>query len=153
MPNTYTQIHIQIVFAVKFREYSIREQWKNELCRYITGILQNKGHKILAINVMSDHVHILFGMRPTQALSELVRDVKSCSAKWINECGFLHGRFEWQEGYGAFSYEKSALPNVIDYIVNQKEHHHVKTFMEEYQELLKQFDVSFDDRYIFRDPV
>ncbi|MEI6757863.1 MAG: IS200/IS605 family transposase [Chlorobium sp.] len=148
MANTYTQLQIQIVFAVKRHEHLIRESLTEELCKYLTGIIQNNGHKVLAINGMPDHLHILIGMRPNQALSELMKDVKASSAKWINEKGCIPGRFEWQEGYG-FSYEKSALPQVIAYIMNQKEHHRVKTFREEYQDLLKEFDVSFDEKYLF----
>ena len=152
MANTYTQIHIQAVFAVKRRAHVLCDSVRNELCKYLTGIIQNKGHKVLAINGMPDHLHILFGMRPNQALSELMKEIKACSAKWINDNGMVNGHFEWQEGYGAFSYEKSALPNVISYIMNQKNHHTVKTFMEEYLDLLHEFDVAFDEKYLFHVP-
>ncbi len=152
MANTYSQIHIQLVFAVSSRTYLIRESWKDELCMYMTGIIQSYGHKVLAINAMPDHIHVLFGMRPTQAVSELVREIKTGSAKWINGSGFLKGRFEWQEGYGAFSYEKGSLPGIISYIAIQKEHHHIKTFMEEYREMLYEFGVQFDERFLFREP-
>ncbi|MEX2234940.1 MAG: IS200/IS605 family transposase [Cyclobacteriaceae bacterium] len=107
MPNTYTQIHTQAIFAVRFRKASIQREWKDELYKYITGIIQYYNHKLLAINGMSDHVHIFFGMRPTQSLSDLMQDVKGSSSKWINGQNFIKSRFEWQEGYGAFSYSKS----------------------------------------------
>jgi putative transposase len=152
MANTYTQIHIQAVFAVKRREHLLHDSLRDELCKYLTGIIQNNGHKLLAINGMPDHLHVLIGMRPNQALSELMKEVKGYSAKWINDNEMVNGHFEWQEGYGAFSYEKSALPNVISYIMNQKDHHNIKTFMEEYLELLKEFEVSFDDKYLFHAP-
>lgn len=123
MANTYTQIHIQAVFAVQNRDCLIRDVWKQELYQYIAGIVQRNKHKILAINGMSDHVHILFGFRPSQSLSELMQDIKGSSSKWINEKKFLKGKFSWQEGYGAFSYSKSGLSNVIEYIKEQEEHH------------------------------
>src|SRR5690349_4500581 len=107
MPNTYTQIHIHAVFTVQNRESLIAKEWKIELYKYITGIIQNHNHKVIAINGMSDHIHILFGMRPNQSLSDLMQDVKASSSKWINEKRFVRGKFSWQEGYGAFSYSKS----------------------------------------------
>lgn len=152
MANTYTQIHIQAVFAVKYRVGLIQSHWRDELYRYITGIIQNHNHKLIAINGMPDHVHVLFGMRPTQSLSELMQDVKGGSSKWINEKGFVKGRFEWQEGYGAFSYSKSQLMDVVAYIQNQEVHHQQKSFMEEYRDFLQKFEVEFDERYIFKEP-
>ncbi len=152
MANTYTQIHLQFVFAVKYRAYTIAPRWKDELYKYITGIVQNHRHKLLAINGMPDHVHILTGMRPNQSVSDLMRDVKGDSSKWINERNFAPGRFEWQEGYGAFSYSKSQLPDVIAYIRNQEEHHRHKTFLEEYRQFLTLFQVDFDEQYIFKEP-
>jgi putative transposase len=152
MANTYTQIHIQAVFAVKHRASLIQSAWKDELYKYITGIVQAHNHKLLAINGMPDHVHVLFGMRPTQSLSELMQDMKGSSSKWINEKRLAPGQFEWQEGYGAFSYSKSAIGNVIEYIKNQELHHSNKSFMIEYKELLTEFDVPFDERYVFREP-
>lgn len=151
MANTYTQIHIQIVFAVQNRRSLIAPVWKEELYRYITSIVQTPGHKMLQINGMPDHLHILFGMRPTQALSDLVQHVKQDSSKWINEKGFVRGRFSWQEGYGAFSYSKREVPNVIAYIQDQEEHHRVRTFHEEYVEFLKDFEIEHDERYIFKE--
>ncbi|PKP39076.1 MAG: transposase [Bacteroidetes bacterium HGW-Bacteroidetes-15] len=150
MANTYTQLHIQAVFAVQNRQCCIKNQWKDELYKYITGIIQNYSHKLLAINGMPDHLHILFGMRPTQSLSDLMQDIKGHSSKWINERKFVKGKFSWQEGYGAFSYSKSQLPQIIQYIENQQEHHMKKSFLKEYTEFLDSFEVDYDDRYIFK---
>ncbi|NTV01987.1 MAG: IS200/IS605 family transposase [Chlorobiaceae bacterium] len=149
MANTYTQIHIQVVFAVKGREYLLRGPARQELYRYLSTIVQNYGHKLLAIDGMADHVHLLIGLRPTQAISDLVREMKASSAQWLNSRQFMPGRFEWQDGYGAFSYSKDAVPNVIDYIRNQKEHHGMRTFAEEYRAMLEEFKIEYDDRYIF----
>ena len=150
MANTYTQIHIQAVFSVQDRSSVIRESWKNELYQYIAGIIQNQGHKLLAINGMPDHIHIFFGMRPTQKLSDLMQDIKGDSSKWINKKRFTKSRFSWQEGYGAFSYSKSQVDPVIEYIKNQEIHHHRKSFTEEYIEFLDRFEVPYDERYIFK---
>jgi REP element-mobilizing transposase RayT len=150
MANTYTQIHIQVVFAVQNRECIIGKVWADELYKYISGIINNNQHKVLAINGMPDHVHILIGMRPTQALSALMQDIKGDSSKWINQKGFVNGKFSWQEGYGAFSYSKSHVNALIDYIKNQEKHHRKKTFIEEYDELLKKFEIEYDNRFIFK---
>jgi putative transposase len=151
MANTYTQIHIQVVFAVQNRHSLIAQVWKDELYRYITAIVQASGHKLLQINGMPDHLHILFGMRPTQALSDLVQHVKQDSSKWINQKGFVPGKFSWQEGYGGFSYSRRDVPNVIAYIDNQEEHHRTRSFQEEYVEILKDFEIEHDERYIFKE--
>ena len=150
MANTYTQLHIQAVFAVQTRDCILRKEWKDELYKYITGIIQNHNHKVLAINGMPDHVHKLFGMRPTQSLSDLMQDIKGDSSKWINSNGFVRGKFSWQEGYGAFSYSKSDVKNVIEYIRNQEDHHKIRTFTEEYLDLLRKFEVDFNEAYIFK---
>ncbi|MFK7832613.1 MAG: IS200/IS605 family transposase [Winogradskyella sp.] len=150
MPNTYTQIHIQVVFAVQNRQSLISRIWKDELYQYITGIIQNNNHKVLQINGMPDHIHILFGMRPTQSLSELMKQVKQHSSKWINDKGFVNGKFSWQSGYGAFSYSKSEVPRIIHYISNQEAHHKKIKFQDEYVKLLKDFDVDYDERYILK---
>jgi putative transposase len=150
MANTYTQIHIQAVFSVQKRECIIQTKWKDELYKYITGIVQNNNHKLLAINGMPDHVHLLFGFRPTQSLADLMQYIKGSSSKWINEKGFIKSKFSWQEGYGAFSYSKSELPNVLNYIDNQQIHHRKKTFTEEYLEMLKEFEIEYDARYVFK---
>lgn len=151
MANTYTQIHIQVGFTVQNRDCIIKETWKDELYRYISGIIKNNNHKVLAINGMPDHVHILIGMRPTQSLSDLMQDVKGESSKWINQKRFTKGKFSWQEGFGAFSYSKSHINQVIDYIKKQEEHHKKWSFLEEYRTLLQKFEVEFDHRYIFRE--
>lgn len=153
MANTYTQIHLQLVFAVKFRESLIRPAWKDELYKYITGIITSNEHKVLAIGGMPDHIHILIGLRPDQALSGLLKEVKGSSSKWINERRFLNSHFTWQEGYAAFSYKKSDLPGIISYIQHQEEHHKKKSFQEEYLEMLKEFQVNFDERYILKNPI
>jgi len=141
MANTYTQIHIQAVFTLQNRECIIANQWKDELYKYITGIIQNYNHKLLAINGMPDHIHILFGMRPVQSISELMQQVKEDSSKWINKRNFIRSKFSWQEGYGAFSYSKSQIPQVIQYIEKQEEHHKKRTFIEEYKEFLEAFGI------------
>lgn len=150
MANTYTQIHIHAVFAVQNRVSLITQKWEQELYKYIMGIVTNQGHKLLSINGMPDHIHILFGMRPIQSLSDLMQDIKGDSSKWINKKGLVMGKFAWQEGYGAFSYSKSQLPDVINYIERQKEHHRKKTFREEYLEFLEKFEVDYDEKYIFK---
>lgn len=150
MPNTFTQVHIHVVFTVQNRECIIRDLWREELYKYIAGIIRAQQHKLIAINGMPDHLHILFGMRPTQSLSELLQDIKGNSSKWINDKKFIAGRFSWQEGYAAFSYSKSQLPQVITYIENQQTHHKKKTFIEEYKEFLDAFGVEYNERYIFK---
>ena len=149
MANTYTQIHIQTVFAVKDRMSLINKRWKEDLYRYMTAIVQNKGHKVLAVGGMSDHVHLLFGLRPNEALSHLMMDVKSDTSSWINKSRYVRGRFSWQEGFGAFSYSKDQIPMVCNYILTQEEHHHKKTFLEEYEEFLREFNIIYDSRYLF----
>jgi REP element-mobilizing transposase RayT len=149
MANTYTQIHIQAVFAVQNRDCIILNSWKDELYKYISGIVQNNNHKLLSINGMPDHIHILFGFRPTQSLSDLMQDIKGSSSKWIKEKKFVKGKFSWQEGYGAFSYCKKEMPEIINYVVNQTVHHKRKTFSEEYIEMLEEFEIEYDDRYVF----
>ena len=150
MPNTYTQIHIQAVFSVRDRTCIIQKNWEEDLFRYITGIVNNHGHKMLAINGMPDHIHILIGMRPTQSLSDLMQDIKGDSSKWINTKGFIRGQFSWQEGFGAFSYNKSSVNKVIEYIKNQKNHHKKRTFIEEYLDFLTKSGIEFDERYIYK---
>ena len=146
MANTYTQIHIHVVFSVQNRECVIQKTWKEELYRYITGIIHANKHKLLAINGMPDHVHILIGLRVSQSLSDLMQDIKGSSSKWIN----VKGRFSWQEGYGAFSYCKSSLLELIQYIENQEECHRRKSFGDEYKELLNEFQVDYDERFVFK---
>jgi REP element-mobilizing transposase RayT len=152
MANTYTQIHIHAVFAVQNRISLIKNEWQNRLFQYIVAIIQNHGHKVLSIGGMPDHVHVLFGFRPTQSLSELMQNVKRNSSEWINKEKLVLGKFSWQEGYGAFSYSKSQISRVIKYIENQEEHHRKQTFVEEYRKILNDSEIEYDERYIF-DPV
>ena len=152
MANTYTQIHIHTVFAVTRRQALIDDSWCEELYKYMTGIVQKNEHKLLAINGIEDHIHILIGMRPSQSLSDLMQDVKGSSSKWINERGFTKTRFQWQGGFGAFAYAKSQLPTVIRYIERQKEHHRKIHFLDEYRSLLIEYGVDYDERYIFKAP-
>jgi len=150
MANTYTQIHIQLVFAVQNRASLIKDSWKDEMYKYMTGIIQNKDHKMLQINSMPDHIHILIGLRPTQALAELVKVVKQESTNWINDQKFTLKKFNWQEGYGAFSYTKSDVPRVIKYIQNQENHHREIKFLDEYVEMLKVHEIDYDEKYLFK---
>lgn len=149
MSNTFSQIYIQVVFAVKFRQSLIQPHWEEALHKYITGIVQGKGQKMLAINGMPDHLHFLIGMRPNCNLSDLVREVKKVSNEYVKENRFTPYDFKWQEGFGAFSYSHSNLDNVIKYILNQKVHHQQQTFKEEYTLLLKNFEVEYKEEYMF----
>mgnify|MGYP001376879949 FL=1 len=149
MANTYSQIYIQIVFAVKGRENLIKKANREELHKFITGIVSNREQKLLAIFAMPDHVHILVGIKPNIALSDLVRDIKAGSSKFINDSKWVNGKFNWQEGYGGFSYSKSHLDNVIKYILNQEEHHKKQTFKEEYHSFLEKFEIEYDEKYLF----
>ncbi len=152
MSNTYTQIHIQCVFVVKFREAMIGKEFQERLHKYITGIVQGEGHKMIAINSMPDHVHLFFGMRPHQSISDLMKKVKGESSEWINKEKLTRTKFNWQEGYGAFSYAKSQVDAVVNYILKQEEHHRKKTFAEEYKEFLEKFEVEYDEKYLFKEP-
>jgi putative transposase len=152
MPNTYTQLQIQLVFAVKYRAALIQKEWQVRLHKYITGIFQNNEHKMLQINSMPDHIHIFIGMKPHQAISSLVQNVKAESSKWIKDNKFCKSTFAWQNGFGAFSYSNSHVNRVIRYIQNQEAHHKKETFLREYRRLLTAFDVDYDDQYIFKEP-
>ena len=151
MANTYTQIYIQTVFAVENRISLIKDPWREELHKYITGIVQNNKHKLIAINSVPNHVHTFIGMKPIQSISDLLQDIKGCSSTWINEKGFVQGHFNWQAGYGAFSYAHSQIDTVVKYIQNQQQHHKKKTFRQEYIEFLEKFNVNYDERYILKD--
>ena len=151
MSNSYTQIHIQFVFAVKYRAALIDSAWEERLHQYITGIFQQNQHKMLQINSMPDHMHIFIGMRPHQSISSLIQNVKTESSKWIKEQKLCSYPFAWQEGYGAFSYSKSQVPSVVQYVKNQKTHHQKMTFLDEYRKLLTLFDIEWDERYIFKE--
>ncbi len=154
MSNTYTQIHIQCVFAVKYRDAVIDKQWQHRLHKYIIAIVNNNDHRLLAINSMPDHLHLFFGMRPAQSLADLMRMVKAESSEWINNEKLVRGKFRWQEGYGAFSYSKSQMDAVVKYVINQQEHHRkktFKTFLEEYKEFLQKFGIDYREEYIFKE--
>jgi len=150
MANTYSQIYIQIVFAVQGRQSLIHADHKEEIQKYIAGIIRKQNQKLIAIGGMPDHLHALIGMKPGIALSDLVRDVKSDSSVFINSKRWVRGKFNWQEGFGAFSYGRSQLDSVAKYIENQEEHHSRRTFKDPYLSLLKRFKVDYDDRYLFQ---
>ena len=149
MASTFTQVHIHSVFAVQNRTSVIRKEWQERLYQYIIAIIQKNGHKVLSIGGMEDHIHILFGFRPTQSLSALMQEVKRDSSQWINQNKFVVGMFSWQEGYGAFSYSKSQIPSVANYIENQAKHHAKKSFTDEYRKILENFGIEYDERHIF----
>ena len=150
MANTFTQIHIHAIYAVQNRMSLIQKSWQERLYEYIIAIIQKHGHKVLSIGGMPDHIHILFGFRPTQALSNLMQEVKRDSSEWINQQRLVAGRFSWQEGYSAFSYSKSQVSTVAEYIEMQEEHHTKTTFIDEYKTFLEKFDLKYDERYIFQ---
>ena len=144
-------MYIQFVFAVQDRASLINKEWKDELYQYITGIVQNNKHKLIAINGMPNHLHIFVGYKPHQLIPELLQDIKGSSSAWINKKNFLKGKFSWQEGYGAFSYSYSHIDKVVKYIADQEEHHKKRTFREEYIALLQNFHIEYDERYILKD--
>ena len=149
MAGTYSRIHIQIVFAVKGRDNLLLKPWREEVFKYMAGIINEKGQKSIIVNGVTDHVHVFVGLKPSVALADLVRDVKSNSSNFINKKRFVQGRFSWQEGYGAFSYSYSQLDTVYKYILHQEEHHREKTFKEEYLEFLRKFEIEHDEKYLF----
>lgn len=153
MANTYVKIQIQIVFGVKYRQGLILSAWENELYKYITGIIEKRGHKLLAINGMPDHIHIFIGYRPTEGLSDLVREVKKSSTEFIKEKKFVPGKFQWQEGYGAFSYHEDQVKMIANYVMNQKEHHAKVSFREEYLKFLHEFKVEYNPEWLFEEPI
>jgi putative transposase len=149
LPGTFSQIYIQVVFAVKGRENLISKEWKEDLHKYIAGIIKGKGQKSIIVNGMPDHIHAFIGLRPAMSISDLVRDIKNNSSNFINDNKFVKGKFSWQEGYGAFSYSHSHIENVYQYILNQEEHHKKKTFKDEYIDFLTKFNVDYDEKYLF----
>ena len=149
MPNTYTQIYLHIVFAVKGRQNLLPEQHREEIHKYITGVVRERGHKMLAVFCMPDHVHILAGIKPAMSISDLVRDIKTGSSNFINGQKWIPTQFNWQEGYGAFSYSRSQIDGVIKYILGQEEHHKRKSFRDEYVGLIKEFGIEYDEKYLF----
>ena len=149
MANTYSQVYLHIVFAVKGRQNLIREEIREDLHKYITGIITNRDQKLLSIFCMPDHSHLLVGLKPSISISDLVRDIKAGSSKFINDKKLIKGKFSWQEGFGVFSYSRSQIENVIKYIQNQEKHHRKKSFKEEYIEFLEKFAVEYDVKYLF----
>ena len=149
MAGTYSKIYLQIVFAVKGRQNLIDKSWREELHKYISGIITAKGHKSIIVNGVADHIHCFVGFKPSMAISDLVRDIKNNSSKFINESEFIKGKFEWQVGYGVFSYSPSHVERVYNYILNQEQHHAKKTFKEEYLEYLEEFEIEFMKEYLF----
>ena len=150
MAGTFYQIYIQFVFAVHGRESLLHKTWRDEVFKYMSGIIKGKNQKSIIVNGVSDHVHVLVGLRPSVRICDLVRDIKNNSSRFINEKKFLPGKFEWQDGYGAFSYSRSQIDNVYKYIETQEAHHRKRTFKEEYLDLLKKFEVEYNEKYLFK---
>jgi len=148
-PGTFTQLYVHIVFAVKYRERLLTKEMRDELFKNISGIITNRKHKVLIINGVADHIHILIGLNPNDTLSDLVACIKRESSFFINTKKWFSGKFHWQDGYGAFSYGKSQLDDIYKYIANQETHHKKRTFREEYIELLKRFEIKFEEKYLF----
>ena len=149
MAGTFSQIYIQYVFAVKGRQHLLQKPWRNEVFKYISGIITGKNQKSIIVNGVEDHVHVFVGLNPSMGISDLVRDIKNNSSNFINEQKFLKTKFSWQEGYGAFSYAHSQIENVYQYIANQEEHHRKKTFRQEYIDFLQKFEITYDEKYLF----
>lgn len=153
MPNTYSQIYIQTVFAVKYRKAMIDMRWKDELCSVIGNLINEAGCQSLIVNGVEDHIHCFFRMPPSVAISDVMQSAKAKSSKWLNETNYLEHRFEWQRGFGAFSYTQSHKDNVYHYVKRQEEHHRKIKFLDEYVQLLKQNEIDYDDAYIFVEPI
>ena len=149
MANSYTQIYIQVVFAVKGRKNLLKKEWRYDVFKYISGIIENKKHKSIIVNGYTNHVHCFIGLKPHMAISDLVRDIKNNSSNYINKHQWLDEKFEWQPGYGCFSYSPDAVKNVYQYILNQEEHHSKKDFLKEYTQLLDEYEIDWHPDYIF----
>ena len=149
MPGTFSNIYIQVVFAVKGRANLINNNFKTDLHKYIAGIIKGKDQKSIIVNGMQDHIHAFIGLKPAMAISDLVRDVKNNSSNFVNDHKLVKGKFEWQDGYGAFSYLHSHIEKVYNYILHQEEHHKKKTFKQEYLDFLTAFEISYDEKYLF----
>jgi len=149
MPGTFSQVYIQVIFAVKGRQNLIGSSWKTELHKYIAGIINGKNQKSIIVNGMPDHIHAFIGLKPAMSIADLVRDIKNNSSNFVNDNRFVKGKFSWQEGYGAFSYSHSHIGNVYNYILNQEKHHKKKTFKDEYLEFLKKFEAEYEEKYLF----
>src|SRR5215203_1481249 len=151
MANTYTQLYVHFVFAVKYRAAMLNPEWDQRVRLYITAIIQNNKHKMIAINNMPDHLHLFIGLHPDQSISEIMRLVKGDSSEWINKEKMTKTKFQWQSGYGAFSYARSQVDAVAKYVLNQQKHHKKETFKDEYLKMLKSFEVEYDERYLFKE--
>lgn len=149
MAGTYSQIYIQIVFAVQGRQNLLQKEWRQEVFKYMAGIIKNKGQKPIIVNGVEDHAHVFVGLKPSMAISDLTRDIKNNSSNFINDHKWIKGRFNWQEGYGAFSYGHSQIENMYNYILNQEQHHAKQTFKDEYMDFLKKFEIEHDVKYLF----
>lgn len=149
MAQTFPQVYLQYVFAVQGRQCLLQKPWREEVFKYMSGIIENKNQKSIIVNGVSDHVHVFVGLKTSIQISDWIRDVKNNSSKFINEQKFVKGKFHWQEGYGVFSYSHSQIGSVYRYIANQEQHHKKKTFKEEYLEFLKKFGIEYDERYLF----
>lgn len=149
MAGTFSQIYIQYVFAVKGRENLLQKPWRDEVFKYMAGIIKEKNQKDIIVNGVADHVHVFVGLKPSMNILDLVRDIKNNYSKFINEQKFVKGKFSWQEGYGAFSYAHSQIENGYQYILKQEEHHKKKTFKEEYLDFLQKFEIEYNEKYLF----
>ena len=149
MPGSYSQIYIQYVFAVKGREYLLQKPWREEVFKYMAGIIKAKNQKPIIVNGVTDHVHVFVGLKPSMNIDDLVRDIKNNSSNFINEQKWIRGKFSWQEGYGAFSYAHSQIDDVYRYIANQETHHCKCSFRDEYLDFLQKFAVDYDEKYLF----
>ena len=149
MANTYSQIYLQFVFAVRNRANLISAQYKEELHKYITGLVSNRKAKMLAVNSMPDHIHLFVGFKPVISISDFIKEIKVESNEFINSKKWIGEKFAWQEGYGVFSYSHSHIDSVIKYIQNQEKHHQKTSFRKEYHEFLQKFEIDYNDRYLF----
>ena len=149
MAGTFSQIYIQYVFAVNGRQNLLQKPWRDEVFKYMSGIIKGKNQKPIIVNGVANHVHVFVGLKPSMCISDLVRDIKNNSTNFINDQKFLRDKFSWQEGYGSFSYSHSQIEDVYNYILNQENHHKKKTFREEYLEFLQKFEIEYDEKYLF----
>lgn len=152
MANTFSQIYLHYIFAVKHRQNLISPEHKEELHKYIAGLVRNRKVKLLAVHCMPDHTHLFVGITPATSISEFIKEIKVESNILINSKGWVRGKFSWQEGYGVFSYSESQVKTVVNYVLNQEKHHHKQSFKEEYHELLRMFNISFEEKYSFDFP-
>jgi putative transposase len=149
MANTFSQIYLQFVFAVKHRQSLIPQQHKEELHKYITGLVQNRKAKMLAVHCMPDHIHLFVGFKPVMSIADFVKEIKVESNEFINSKKWTKEKFSWQEGYGVFSYSQSHIDAVVKYVLNQEQHHRKQTFKDEYKDFLEKFKIEYDEKYLF----